>query len=277
MYDKLLNENIPCYCLKPSGSMIRETIRMLQLKHMLKISMQSQIVVVYIKIDLPNDYSILNENEYQYSIDRMKISEQVYLFAERIEAAVIEINNNDYLLFSTRQLLEIEMHNYQRIELLSSIYSKTLRTISIGIGYGRTAKEAKRNAAYGAHKANKRRGNIAYVVYEMNKIVGPIRGDNDTEKTEEEYKVDAKFLSISEKTGISINTVYRFYCIIEQHNQDCFTPLELAKLFGVTPRSMNRIIEKLESTGFCKTIGKRTISKSGRPSRIIKFLLKESN
>lgn len=276
VHDRLLKENIPCLCVKPTSNIIRETIRRLQLKQMLKISSQSQIVVVYIKIDLPHDYSVLSDNEYQYSIDKMKISEQVYLFAEKIQAAVVEINHSDYLLFCTRRLLEIEMHNYQRIDLLSLIYSKTFRTVSVGIGYGRTAKEAKKNAAFGAYKANRQGGNMGYVVYEMKKLVGPITGSNDNGgATDEENKVDPGFLSISEKTGISINTVFKLYSIIEKQKQDCFTPIELAKLFGVTPRSMNRIIEKLELNGFCKTIGKKIVSETGRPSRIIKLLLTE--
>lgn len=275
VYERLLKEDIPCFYPMPTRNIIRDTIRRLQLKHMLQISSQSQIVAISIKIDSPHDYSVLTENEYQFSIDKTKITEQVYLFAEKIQAAVIETDHRDYLLFSTRKLLEIEMHNYQKIELLPLIYSKTLRTVSIGIGYGRTAKEAKKNAIFGAYKANKQGGNMAYVVYEMKKIVGPISGAIDNEIIEDEYKVDSYFLSISEKTGISIDTVFKLYCIIEQQKQDCFTPNELAGLFGITSRSMNRIIEKLEMSGFCKIVGKTTVSESGRPSRIVKLLLKD--
>lgn len=275
VYNKLCSENIPCFCVTPTRNIIREAIGRLQLKYLLQISRQSQIVAVCIGIDLPHEYSVLTDDEYQFSLNKMKISEQVYLFAEKIQAAVIDISQSHYLLFCTKKLLEIETNNYQKIDLLNLVQSNTLSTVSIGIGYGNTAKEAKYNSVYGASKASKQGGNMAFVVYDKKKLIGPISGAaTDSKVNNNECKIDSKLLAISEKAEISINTVFRLYSIIEEQKKDCFTPNELARLYGITPRSMNRIIEKLELNGFCKIIGKKVMSKAGRPSRVIKLYIK---
>jgi DNA-binding MarR family transcriptional regulator len=67
--------------------------------------------------------------------------------------------------------------------------------------------------------------------------------------------------------------VFKLHCVTGQYGKDEFTIKELAPLFGVTTRTMNRIIEKFEANGYCKIIGKRVIGNSGRPSRIIQLNL----
>ena len=202
----------------------------------------------------------------------MKVSEQVYLFAQRIQAAVIETGDKNYLLFTTTQLLENETNNLKSIELLHAIQNNTSSTVSVGIGYGQTANEAKSGANRGMQHASKKGGNLAFIVYEGKKIIGPLASIAQN-KEKPNLVIDERFLRISEKIGVSINTVFKLHCIAEQYGKNDFTIKELAPLFGVTSRTMNRIIEKFESHGYTNIIGKRVIGSSGRPSRIIQLNL----
>lgn len=268
-YQYLKTKNIPCLMIEPTKNIIRETLNKLQLKYLFQVSQQSQLVALSIQIDTPSEHSLLEENEYQGVIDRMKVSEQVYLYAQRIQAAVIETGSRNYLLFSTRQLLENETNDLKNLELLRNVSDNTSSTVSIGIGYGKTVKEVKNGSHLGMTRASKRGGNLAYVVYDGKKIIGPIKGLAQTK--EPARIIDEKFLRISEKVGVSINTVYKIYCIVEQHGQSGITAKELATLLGVTARTVNRLIEKFEASGFIKTIGKRVIDGAGRPSRVFRF------
>lgn len=270
VYEKLSAKNIPCLMIEPTANIIRETVKKLLLNHRIQISQQSQIVVLCVQIDEPNEYSLLNEDEYQYVIDKMKISKQVYLFAQKIQAAVIEVGLKEYLLFSTRQMLENETNRVENISLLDSIKSNSSSTISLGIGFGSTAKEAKQNARIGMLRASKKGGDMAFIVSEDKTIVGPIKNVDSIEDNCLK-KVDENFLRISEKAGVSINAVFRLHSIIEQYGKDTFTSLELANYFGVTLRSMNRLIEKLENSNFCSIIGKKAVANAGRPRRIIQL------
>lgn len=272
VFDELCTISVPCLLLEPTANIIRETLYKLQLKYLINISKKSQLVAICIQIDAANEHSLLTDDEYHYALNRMKVSEQIYLFAQRIQAAVIESGDQNYLLFTTMQMLENETNNLKNIDLLQAVKNNTASTISVGIGYGKTANEAKSGATLGMLHAGKKGGNLAFIVYEGKKIIGPLTNiAQNQEKTEP--LIDEKFLRISEKIGVSINTVFKLHCISEQYGKNDFTIRELAPLFGVTPRTMNRIMEKFETHGYAKIIGKRIIGNSGRPSRIIRLTI----
>jgi hypothetical protein len=271
VHKQLTAKNIPCFQVNPTANVIRQALHKIQLNHLVQVSQQSQIVAIYIRIDSPGEYSLLNENEYQYIIDKTNVARQIYLFAQRVQAAVIEVGVQEFLLFSTKQLLENVTNNFENIDLLQSVKTNTSSTISIGVGYGQTAQAAKSSANLGMERASKLGGNTAFIVYNGNKIIGPIQTNKHTQQENPHHKVDQKLLAISEKSGISINTVFRLHSILKHQGKTRFTSAELAELTGVTARTMNRILEKLAMQGFCFEVGKRVLTKAGRPSRIVEI------
>ena len=128
-----------------------------------------------IQIDFPNEHSVVKSDEYENIISRMKVSECIYLFASKIKAAVVEMNYKEYMIFTTKKILELETDNYENIYLFELIEEKTFRTVSLGIGYGQTAQDAKFNAYSGLNRALTMGGNIGFVVYENDKFKGPLK------------------------------------------------------------------------------------------------------
>lgn len=276
VYDELCAQAIPCLLLEPTTNIIRETIYKLQLKYLIKVSQQNQLVAICVQIDEPAGHSLFADNEYQDALNRLKVSEQIYLFAQRLQAAVIETGDKNYLLFTTTQMLENETNQLKSVELLDAVKNSTHSTISLGIGYGKTANEAKNGALQAMTHAIKQNGNLAYLVYDGKKMIGPLERSAGAEKKTDRI-IDEKFLLISEKVGVSVNTVFKLHCIKEQFGKTDFTVNELAPLFGVTTRTMNRIIEKFALQGYCNIVGKRVMGLSGRPSRIISLTLEQSS
>ncbi|MDR3563435.1 MAG: HTH domain-containing protein [Negativicutes bacterium] len=270
VYENLAGKEIPCLMIKPTSDVIRETVRKLELSYQIHVSQQSQIVALSIHIDDPNEHSIYSDNEYQYAIDRMQISKQIYLFAQRIQAAIVETGVKDFLLFSTRKILQDETSNLENIDLLRLVKDNAANTVSLGIGFGKTAQEAKHGAGLGMLKASKLGGNMAFIVYDNKTVVGPIKGVLAA-PADSVPKVDEKFLRIAEKAGVSINTIFKLYSIVEQYGQTTFTSMELAKLLGVTLRTVNRTVAKLEACGACAVVGRKIATNSGRPRRIIQI------
>lgn len=269
-YQYLTDRGIPALMIEPTNNVIRETLNKLQLKYLVQVSQQSQLVAICVRIDTPSEHSLLDDSDYQGVIDRMKVAEQIYLYAQKIQAAVIETDSRNYLLFSTRQMLESETNDLKNIDLLKSVRDSTSSTVSVGVGYGKTAREVKHGAHLGVTRASKRGGNLAYIVYDGKKIIGPVKSAPQETKDAERL-IDERFLRISEKVGVSVNTVFRIHCIVEQHGQGGLTGKELAALLGVTARTVNRLVEKFEVGGFVKTVGRRVIGGAGRPSRIIRI------
>lgn len=267
LFKMLQHNNIPCVFMFPAANVILATAEKLRLRYLAQSNRNNQIVVMTVQIDFPSEYSVIKSDEYENIINRMKISECIYLFASKIKAAVVEVNYKEYIVFTTKKILETETNNYENIYLFELIEEKTLRTMSIGIGYGETAQDAKFNAYAGLNKAVGMGGNTGFTVYENGEIKGPLK-----RKAEKHQNfLDKKLSNISEKTGISINTIYKIYNAAEKCNNQIFSSKELANLCEINQRSMDRFLQKLEAHEFCETVGKKMTSNTGRASRIIKL------
>lgn len=266
---KMLVENsVPSMLLTPNETSIVKMLHNLLEKIKIAEMITSQIVVISLEMDLRNDYDLINENEYAIMLERTKITEEIYKFAQSIQAAVVE-NEKSYLLFTTKAILEYATNNLRELPILNDVKKKTKQSLSVGIGFGVTAREAKSNSIIGKNKAIKMGGNQCFIVYKKNQMDKLKPSDKFSEVSTNE----SNFKEISELSGISVNNIYQIKCIMDMYKKDVFTSLELSKEFGNSLRSMNRIIEKLEIAGYVEVIGKRVIGKAGRPSRVLKFLI----
>jgi hypothetical protein len=234
-----------------------------------KLERSSEIVVLAIERDLPDEHALIKENEYQLSLESMKISEEIYLFSQRVQAAVVEREIGKFMLFTTKYLFETETEQLQKINILTRQNAMRFSTLSIGIGYGETAREAKFNANLGLLKAKKQGGNQAYKV-ERNQYFGPII-PTSAQGSQASDQIDGYFQKIASETGISLNSILKLQAIIDRNKSNTYTPLELANQFGVSLRSMNRLLEKLIDARYARIIGCNMQSAAGRPSRVIRL------
>lgn len=269
VYKMLQRDKVPSMLLTPNKASIENKINTLLEKIKTQRMSINQIVVISIENDLGNDYDLDFDNDYAIMLMKTKITEEIYKFAQSIQAAVVE-NEKSYMLFTTRKILELETKNLRELSILNTVKQRTNHTISVGIGFGMTAREAKSNAFAGKNKSIKMGGNQCFIVYEKNRMerVAPLKMINDQDQLS-----NYNFKGISEATGISVNNIYQLKSIMDLYKKDTFTGLELSKEFGNSLRSMNRIIEKLEIAGYIEVVGKRVVGKAGRPSRILKLLI----
>lgn len=268
VYSMLQNDGVPSMLLTPNYSSIEHKLDALLEKIKTQAMSINQIVVISIENDLGNEYDIELENEYAIMLQKTKITEEVYKFAQSIQAAVVE-NAKGYMLFTTRKILEYETQNLKELSILSDVNTRTNHTISVGIGFGLTAREAKSNAILGRNKSIKMGGNQCFIVFEKNKMQRLTPLDKGKKQSNNDYN----FKDIAEKSGLSLNNIYQFKSIMDIYRKDTFTSLELSKEFNNSLRSMNRMIEKLEQAGYIEVVGKRIIGKAGRPSRVLKLLI----
>jgi len=269
VYSRLQSHNIPSLLLISNENAIKNTLHDLLEKIKFEDMTVSQIVVISMEIDMSDEYGLTSENEYSIMLQKTRITEEVYKFAQRIQAAVVETEKN-YLLFTTKQIVESETNSLRELPILRAIKKKTNNTVSAGIGFGITAREAKSNAVIGKNKALKVGGDQCFVVYDRKHMerIKPL----DRVSKESFEPLDMTFKDISENSGVSVNNIYQIKCIMDIYKKDTFTSLELSDEFGNSLRSMNRIIEKLEHAGYIEVTGKKIVGKAGRPSRILKLL-----
>ena len=265
--NELKNMNIRNYMAIPTESVIMDSFERLYLKYTAKVNKNSQLVSMFIEIDLPSEYSLISKNEYYYIREKNKVSDIVYEFGRDIEATIVEVSFNTYLLFTTKEIIERKTNNFKEISILDWISQKSLHIVSIGIGYGKTAIEAKYNSNIAMIKAKKYDENTAYVVYEDGISVGPI---NNVKRKKKE-KIDEKILEIATKTNLNINKILKIYNVVDKYKIDCFTTSELSKYCGISIRSTNRMLNRLEECNYIDIVGKQFPDGAGRPKRIMKF------
>ena len=264
---KLLENNITNFMTVPTKVLIKDTFQKVILKYNAKVNKESQIVIGYIEINFPDEYSIINMHDYYYVKEKNKISEIIYSFAQDIKAAVTEVSFNTYQLVSTRNVLEVETDNFREFEILNSVSENSLHNLSIGFGYGKTADEAKLNANLAMMKSKKIGESCVYVIYENKEVIGPIK--NKAEKKEE--KIDSKLMLIAENCNVSINKIFSIYNAIDKYQKNTFTPKEISDICKMSIRSTNKLLAILENHGYTEIVGKKFSNGSGRPMRIIKF------
>lgn len=269
VYDQLVENGIPCIKISHTTNIIRESVNRVLLKHKLLLTQNERIVVLSIKQDDADEYAVLDRDEYSLVNRRMAVEEQVYLFARRIRAAVMKAYEDHYILVSTRQMLETETKGLKQFSLMREVKNHSDTSVSIGIGFGDSAADAKSNALKAMNKALKTGGDKAIVVHNNQVWISP----SSSESEDKSQILDERLYHIAQASGIGINSIYRIDTIIKSNKIDKTTPAEIAALYGIKLRSMNRILVKLEQSGYLEVIGKKKLSSQGRPSRIIRFKL----
>ncbi len=268
VYYQLQSKNYPVIFCGSAYADICMSIEKVHSAFLLQASRESQLVIIYISIDEANIYSPLSNDEYQQILEMLTVAKYIHMFAQKIQGAVLPITEKDFLIFSTRSIVESQTNKFHNFSLVEDIDKNTASTISIGIGFGKTAMEAKKHAKIGVQKAQHCGGNQLYLVYDQHTIRGPF-----SKSSEKPLYISDRFISIAVKTGISAFTLASIHKIIAEQGKSEFTTAEIANLLNVSVRSINRTIVKLIDAGYCQEIGRKFQHKGGRPSRILSFKL----
>ncbi|GHV34751.1 hypothetical protein FACS1894187_06000 [Synergistales bacterium] len=261
-------EHLPNIYIVPTRDVIREQLHFIQQFYRAREEAKGRLSVFLITIDFPSDHSVMQERDDLFMFEKMKVSQQIYRYAGHLQATVLEASLRDYLLFSTKEIIEMETNHYKNFELLNLMERETLYTVSIGVGHGDTVAGAKSNAVAAMLKAKGHSCNSAYVCLNDGNFIGPFFSAS-AGRDRKEPSIDDKLLRASELTGISVNTLYKLRCFVLNYcPQGTFTSHALAEGLTLSKRHVNKILQNLEQHNFAKVVGKRLMDKSGRPSRL---------
>jgi len=260
---------IPCVLTLPTRTLIIDTVKRLQLRYLAQQNSKNSIVIISVEIGFSGEYSILGKDDYAYISNRIKVLECIYQFSYRIDGVVVENSNRSFLIFTTRSAIELETEGFKNLYLLDMLDTCRAENVSVGIGYGNTASEAKFNAFDAMEMARKTKKNCAYVIRENGSVLSPLKPSRKKDSYDD--LIDKELLKLSEQTGLSVNTLYALWSKTQKSMRSEFTSRELASICGFSVRTMDRILQKLLTAGCCKVLGMRITGEHGRPSRIFNF------
>lgn len=267
--DALKKKGIEAILMEPQREQIIEAVNNLISRGTLGGERDSDQVAITINISNLKENLIINSSHHSVILEYNRIMEEVFWFAERVEGAYSSNGSKSYTIFCNREAFEHETRHFSRLSILDSIAENQVVYTSIGVGCGRNFKEAIKHSVIASIRAGKERRNSAYVAYEAEKLAGPLLPSNDVSDYSSVI-FDSRLEHIASSSSINIDTIYRISSALKECNN--YTSSEVAQIIGVTRRSANRLIEKLEKGGFVECICKKSNGSRGRPSRIVRFL-----
>ena len=260
---------IPCVITLPIRSVIVDTVKKLQLRHMAQLNSESWIVVISVELVFSGEYSVMSKDDYAYILNRIKVLECIYQFNYRIDGVVVESSDRTFLIFSTRKSIELETEHFKSLYLLDLLDTCHAENIAVGIGYGSTANDARFHALSAMEMAKKQGSNCAYVILEDGAVLSPLLPHRMREDRAE--KLDGNLAQLARQTGLSVNTLHTILLKTQKSGHTEFTSRQLASLCDLNIRTMDRILQKLLAVGCCEVVGTHIVGNHGRPSRIFRF------
>lgn len=269
----LTSQNIPCIRILPAKEVVLEQIYNLQLQLLEKgQSDKEQVAVIGImynyNYDNERDLGIRELEKMEY---RNAFKRYVYHLAQRLESAVFSDEFVHYYIVVSKERLEkLFLKGNEYANLLKFGKHENKCQTWIGIGIGKNTLEAKSRANMALNHSirdydvkQNLSSNNAYII------------DNEFSKTEliadDSAPQQHRLAILANQYGLSETTLLRMAQAVKTTDAPT-TAEELARKMNITPRSVNRIIARLEDAGLVTVVGKEGIGK-GRPARLLQISL----
>lgn len=270
-YARLKDSGLPCFRRMFFSDPVRDQLIKLRLRHQISENRGSNVAVISVETEVVDHYAVYGKSELESFYRKKQVVESIYLFAQKIGAALVESSGGRHYIFTNTPTLRSETNNFKNFDLLDRLVADgAVNRVHIGVGMGKNAFEAKSNGDYGREKSCLSGENSVYVVFGDRVVHGPLTPSGATPRNMQ----NSRLQEISRRSGLGLVTVKKLDQVLRQYRVDVITPVDLARIYGVTPRSMNRIISKLEEAGGCvQNMGTDVRQEAGRPSRLIKINL----
>ncbi|MGN7759989.1 GTP cyclohydrolase IIa [Paenibacillus sp. 22594] len=235
-------------------------------------SKESQIVVGLINVD--GFAKIIERHPSENDIQKLKLNIHRMLldYVDSLRGHLTHLGGDEYLFFTTRGIFEQETAGYKRVPLASEIYKTYQLTLSIGVGFGRTANEAGSNARMALRKSKEGNGNVCFIVREDKGIIGPLEmADgllNDLEL------IDPEWVRKTENASMSSTYLSRLLVNYARTGKKDYNVQELALLFNITVRSTHRLLLEWSDHGLVENSSMEKVPR-GRPRQIFRFAFLE--
>ncbi len=261
-YEILTALGISAFRVKLTKSLIRQVIDSAISKATNTKLKANQIAIIIINIDRFKERIKGYASEYEIQKLKLKFNEKLIDYAEKIQGSIFTFGADEYLIFTTEGVLEGSKNEIIRKNFIESIQQNLNLSVSIGIGYGKSAYEAENNGRIGLHHAKEAGGNCAFIVDSAKRIRGPL------DKTEMlDYALNSSsdiIASLCRLTGLSAKNISKILSMKEKTGS-VISSKDLAFYLNMTERSARRILTALIENDLAHSVGEESISSKGRP------------
>lgn len=262
-------EGIPCVRIYPAEEVVQEQVYHLQILNISARENQGKLAVIVIHFDyIFDEEEDLFIREWEKMKYQNEFKEQVYAAAQRMEAAVFGSGLDQFFIATSRNMLMNGfLKKYEHWKLLQFGQRSSAFRVWLGIGIGNTMLEAKSRAHMALNHSMADRPGSSYLAEDEHQATRlQAAGSEGSAEHSASY--------FARKIQVGIDTLEKIDRVLREYG-DTVTSDELSERLGITPRSVNRILSRLEEEGCVTLVGKRSTGK-GRPARVMRLTLPES-
>jgi hypothetical protein len=270
-YMTLRGMGLDVWRVLPDEAAIREGLSRAVIEGRALRSKDAELVITLISVDNFDEVLRSSGSEYGVQRTRLELHKLLLDYAERMEASLQALGDDEFLLVSTRRTVETSTSYWTRSSLLDMIRNKMPLKVSIGMGLGPTAAAAQASARIALHYSRQRGGDVAHAVVNSRDVIGPLGAGQSLEyslRTE-----NSVYRSLASRTGLSVATIDRLLAFAGSRSFEPVTAAEMARALGVTARSGRRLISRLVASDLAEPVGEEQPYKRGRPRHIYRLKL----
>ena len=191
---------------------------------------------------------------------------QLLEYAKEIQGNIQFLGNEEYYILANKGLLLDE----ETLKIITTLIKNTTKKdfyAGIGIGEGQTILQAEANGRKALKISLSKNKNEIYF-YDGKNVSGPLLTENMLQYSD---SVNKDIFELSKKIGISSTYLEKLKSIIKKYGKNTFSSKELAGIFEISERSVNRLLKKIIENGYGEEAEFENTPGAGRPRRKIKF------
>ncbi|WP_245604682.1 hypothetical protein [Paucisalibacillus globulus] len=229
----------------------------------LNMSKSAQIVAGYIRIK--DIVKVTEEKGDLYLKDlQFKLYQILLKFGHKTFASVLTNNENQYVIFGTRGILDHITNHYRDFPLIKEIENALDASVEIGFGLGLTAKQAEDHAKLALGACVQDSNSSCYIVNDRGETIGPLG-------VKKHFDTSRLYQALIHKAKLNNELSYNFIDFVQLRNNEPFSSNDIANYYRVTKRSAERTVNKLLTGNVIKVVGEEKPYVKGRPRKLFQI------
>lgn len=261
-------KGIPNVWLLPSDQDIVVSLERALLSTTSRRSKEGQIVVGMINVDDFGTQALKRNSEHEVQKLKLDIHRMVLDYVESLDGYLTHMGGDEYLFFTTRGIFERETGGYKTIPLAKDVNKTHGISLSIGMGFGRTASAAGTSARIAMRKAKEAGGNACFIVREDGTLIGPLEMADPVQDMLS--STDAALIKHAEDAGMTSAYLSKLLQQRARFGKYEYKVHELANLLDITVRSAHRLLLLWIDNDLVEIAGLEKVPR-GRPRQIFQF------
>lgn len=262
--EKQLNEyGVPTYQMVIPKRNMDRAIQECKTIATLNMSKSAQIVAGYIRIK-EMEKIVEEKGESHLKELQFKLYQILLKFGHKTYASVLTNNENQYVIFGTRGVLDHITNHYRDFPLIKEIENALDTTIEIGFGLGLTAKQAEDHARLALDACTHNSNSSCYIINDRGETIGPLG-------VKKHFDTSRLYQALIHKAKLNNELSYNFIDFVQLRNNEPFSSNDIANYYRVTKRSAERTVNKLLTGNVIKVVGEEKPYVKGRPRKLFQI------